>query len=167
MRRGKDSAGHQFGFVTHNKNDFSQPEGDIRQYHPDFADIFTERKVRYFATLKDALQTVQGDVLHELEFEEYAEVPRPTDEIVELIGELIDKVWYNRHLFFRQQVREGRETCNPEIMAGAIKSAKKMEKKYGRKNLGPYSDFDWGMMNGKLSALRWVLGEDWETTLDN
>jgi hypothetical protein len=51
-------------------------------------------------------------------------------------------------------------------MAGAIKSAKKTEQKYGRKNLGPCSDFDWGMMNGKLSALRWVLGGDWETTLD-
>jgi hypothetical protein len=22
--------------------------------------------------------------------------------------------------------------------------------------------FDWGMMNGKLSALRWVLGDDWD-----
>jgi hypothetical protein len=23
-------------------------------------------------------------------------------------------------------------------------------------------DFDWGMWNGKLSALRWVLGSDWD-----
>jgi hypothetical protein len=22
--------------------------------------------------------------------------------------------------------------------------------------------FEWGMINGKLSALRWVLGEDWD-----
>jgi hypothetical protein len=74
--------------------------------------------------------------------------------------------WYNRHLHFRQEVQEGRETCDPKIMAGAIKSAKKVEQKYGRKSLGPYSEFDWGMMNGKLSALRWIFGEDWETTLD-
>jgi len=163
---GKDSTGHTFGFVTHNKNDFSQTEGDTRQHHPDFADIFTKRKVLYFTTLKDALVTVESDVLNHLEYEEYGEQPRPTDEIVELIGEFQDKVWYNRHLYFRQEVKEGRETCDPQVMKGAIKSSKAMEKKYGRKNLGPYSDFDWGMMNGKLSALRWVLGEDWETTLD-
>jgi hypothetical protein len=166
VANGRESTGHTFGFVTHNKNDFSLPDGDARQPHPDFANIFTKRKVRYFSTLNEALQTVRGDVMPFLEVEEYSEQARPTDEIVELIGELLDKVWYNRHLFYRQQVEEGSEICDPKIMAGAIKSAKKVEKKYGRDALGPYSDFDWGMMNGKLSALRWVLGEDWETTLD-
>jgi hypothetical protein len=165
--RGKDSKGHRFGFVTHNKNDFSVPDGDTRQHHPDFADIFTRQKVRYFTTLKDALLTVRSDVLDGLEFEEYSEQPRPTDEIVELIGELTDKMWYNHHLLFRQEVEEGRETCDPQLLAGAIRCAKNMERKYGRENLGPYPDFDWGMMLGKLSALRWALGEDWETSLDN
>lgn len=26
-----------------------------------------------------------------------------------------------------------------------------------------YSDFDWGMICGKLSTLRWLLGEDWDS----
>lgn len=166
VANGADSKGHTFGFVTHNKNDFSVPDGDTRWHHPDFADIFTGRKVRYFTTLKDALLTVRSDVLDDLEYEEHGDQPRPADEIVELIGELLEKVWHNRHLHFRQEVVAGRETCDPQVMAGAIRSAKRVEEKYGRENLGPYSDFDRGMTNGKLSALRWVLGEDWETTLD-
>jgi hypothetical protein len=36
-----------------------------------------------------------------------------------------------------------------------------MEKKYGKRNL-LVDDFGWGMFNGKLSALRWVLGDDWD-----
>jgi hypothetical protein len=49
-----------------------------------------------------------------------------------------------------------------DIWAGALKSAHRVEKKYGKNNLGPYSKFEWGMINGKLSALRWVFGEDWD-----
>jgi hypothetical protein len=44
-----------------------------------------------------------------------------------------------------------------------LKAAARVEKKYGKDNLGPYSKFDWGMINGKLSALRWVLGDEWDT----
>jgi hypothetical protein len=32
--------------------------------------------------------------------------------------------------------------------------------------LGPWDDFEWGMLNGKMSALRWVLAEAREVTLD-
>ena len=49
-----------------------------------------------------------------------------------------------------------------EVWEGALRSAKKVEQRFGRAHLGPYSDFDWGMMNGKLSALRWFLGEEWD-----
>jgi hypothetical protein len=176
--KGKGTTGHQFGFVTHNKDDFSHPNGDKRQHHPDFDGIFTKRKVRYFITLKDALMTLDSSVVDDLEYEEYAEQPRPTDEIVALIGELIDKVWCNRHKVYGQRIEAGEvklrpypgrydpDGCDPKVWKGALASAKKMEENYGLENLGPWDDFEWGMMNGKLSALRWVLGEEWETTLD-
>jgi hypothetical protein len=44
----------------------------------------------------------------------------------------------------------------------SLKAAAKVEEKHGTENLGPWSDFEWGMINGKLSALRWALGEDWD-----
>jgi hypothetical protein len=49
-----------------------------------------------------------------------------------------------------------------EVWKRAMKAATRVEKKYGKKNLGPWDDFEWGMINGKLSALRWVLGDEWD-----
>ena len=47
----------------------------------------------------------------------------------------------------------------------ALKAAERIEKKYGKNNLGLYSKFDWGMINGKLSAPHWVFWEDWARTI--
>ena len=88
--------------------------------------------------------------------------PRSLDEIAEMANEFCEKIWYDRHLVLREKVENGKETCDPEIWAGAISSAERVVAKYGLKNLSPYSKFDWGMLNGKLSALRWVMGEDWD-----
>lgn len=88
--------------------------------------------------------------------------------------ELDAKVWYNRHQILKQRISDhtmwlveedtGLPNTTPkDIWEGALRAATKVEETYGIENLGPHSDFEWGMLNGKLSALRWVMGEDWDS----
>ena len=97
-----------------------------------------------------------------LDDDEYGIVPRSMEEVADVVEEFFEKIWFDRHLSLRYRVEHGIETVDPQIWEGALKSAEKVIRKYGEENLGPYSDFEWGMLNGKLSALRWVLGDEWD-----
>jgi len=75
------------------------------------------------------------------------------------------RVWYERHQVLVHDVESGHKTCDPEIYKRAKKAAKKIEEKYGLDKLvlpAKDSNFEWGMINGKLSALRWMLGDEWD-----
>jgi hypothetical protein len=87
---------------------------------------------------------------------------RSREEVETITEELTDKIWYNRHQDLKQLIEDGQEEVDPQIWEDALKAAKKIEDKYGVDNLGPYDDFEWGMLNGKLSALRWLLGWEWD-----
>jgi hypothetical protein len=175
----KVTAGTRFAFVTHNTKDFSHPNASTKLPHPDIAAFFSRTRSLYFITLGEALHRVQPAHFADLMIEqEWAEEPRRLAEIVDAIDELCTKVWYNRHQDTRQKIESGkikivekeifpvkdhlRRPIQRDVWEGALKSAAKVEKKYGLKNLGPWDDFEWGMLNGKLSALRWVLGDDWD-----
>ena len=159
-------------FITHNYNDFSAK--DHRKPHEDFDDIFNRENVYYFNNLASALNIIDEDVLADIEFEyDYTEETRGLREILDVMDELVDKVWYNRHQNRMWKIEHGEIEVVPEgterygsavihehILEGAIKSAQKVESKY--EDTGPWSDFEWGMINGKLSALRWVLGDEWD-----
>ncbi|HHF0545354.1 TPA: PIN domain-containing protein [Vibrio alginolyticus] len=159
-------------FITHNHNDFSAK--DHRKPHEDFGDIFNRENVYYFNNLASALNIIDEDVLADIEFEyDYTEETRGLREILDVMDELVDKVWYNRHQNRMWKIEHGEIEVVPEgterygsavihehILEGAIKSAQKVESKY--EDTGPWSDFEWGMINGKLSALRWVLGDEWD-----
>lgn len=86
---------------------------------------------------------------------------RNDDEVSNAIDELYNKIWYNRHCNLKHRVEKG-ENVNPEIWKGALEAAARVEQKYGLENLGPWGDFEWGMMNGKLSALRWFFSDNWD-----
>lgn len=87
---------------------------------------------------------------------------RTLEEVLEAENMFFDKIWFDRHLSLEYRIEQGMEDVNPEIWQGAMESARKVIEKYGEENLGPYSDFEWGILNGKLSALRWVLGDEWD-----
>jgi predicted nucleic acid-binding protein len=168
----------RYAFVTHNVKDFSHPTGDNRLPHPDLAPLFSRIKSRYFISLAESLRRVDAARVSDTMFEEeWMPEPRRMTEILEATDELLDKIWYNRHLGLRYGVQKGtikiieRDKWTPEnnartivreVWEGAKKAAQRVEKRRGLSNLGPWSDFEWGMLNGKLSALRWVLGEEWD-----
>jgi hypothetical protein len=83
---------------------------------------------------------------------------RSDDAILKAEREFFDKVWYNRHYCYDLSKLTPKQRKNWEV---GDKAAKKIERRYGKKNL-LYSDFEWGMVNGKLSALRWVMGDEWD-----
>lgn len=161
-----------FRFVTLNHTDFS--DGDHRKSHPDLADIFGQQSAFFFITLNAALADLADP--EEIEFETghgWEEETRGLFEILESMDELTDKIWYNRHCNRMHGVETGKIKLIPDgterygsdvihegIWAGALASAKKVEEKY--EDTGPWDDFEWGMLNGKLSALRWVLGDEWD-----
>jgi hypothetical protein len=43
-----------------------------------------------------------------------------------------------------------------------VAAAIHIERELGEHNVGPLTDFEWGMMNGKVSALCWMLGDEWD-----
>ena len=87
------------------------------------------------------------------------------------------QIWYGRKWGIIAAVESGKQKRVPrevwesgtteerrgmivdEIWDGMIFAMKSAEEQYPDE-LGPWTDFEWGMLNGKLSAIRWVLGDE-------
>lgn len=161
-----------FRFITLNHTDFS--DSDHRKSHPDLSDIFGQQSALFFITPNAALADLADP--EEVEFETgngWEEETRGLFEILDSMDELTDKIWYNRHCNRAHGIETGKIKLIPDgterysndvihegIWVGALATAKKVEEKY--EDTGPWDDFEWGMLNGKLSALRWVLGDEWD-----
>jgi len=168
-------------FVTHNKHDFSDMGQDERQPHPDLAELFDGKQSIYALALGEVLSGYAPELMEEVKWEfEYHEEPRLLSEIMEAENLLFRQIWYNRHWNLRTSIERGNHRVVTEeewkkaspkrrnkmtvdtVWARALAAAKKTEEEVGVENLGPWDDFEWGMLNGKLSALRWVLGSEWD-----
>lgn len=177
--RAKTPTRVRFAFVTHNKSDFSNP-ANFKLPHPDFRPFFSKIKSLYFINLPEALRRVDPSFVTEKMFEySWSDEARGLSEILKAEDLLFYQVWYNRHWNRRIGIEQGKikiveretpqkqrsrreSTIQQDIWEGALRAAKRVEKRYGKENLGPWTDFEWGMINGKLSALRWVLGDEWD-----
>lgn len=178
--RSMGGRGQRFAFVTHNKQDFSIASGNQKMPHADLAGSFSKIKSMYFINLAECLRRVDPmTVTYAMLEQEWVEEPRSLSEILDSMDRLTTQVWYNRHKNLAWKIAKGKhkvvsreewETGKlsgqthtvADIWAGALKSAKKAERRLGEGNYGPRTDFEWGTINGKLSALRWVLGEEWD-----
>lgn len=169
----------EYAFVTHNTKDFSEHNGDRRKPHNDLVNLFDSPRSTYWVSAVDVIKQLDPELLadHDSEFN-FSQQSRRLSEILEAEHILFRQVWYNRHWNLRVSIEDGAHhvvaekdySRNPyrsdqtldTVWAGALAAAKRTEEEVGLENLGPWDDFEWGMLNGKLSALRWVLGDDWD-----
>ncbi|PHR19446.1 MAG: hypothetical protein COA41_07130 [Sphingopyxis sp.] len=176
-REGDDA----FAFVTHNIHDFSQKGADTRLPHPDLATLFDGVHSRYSTNLGALLNEFASDLIEEIKFDrEYSQEPRELSELLEAEDKLTQQIWYNRKWGIISRVESGAEKlvsreewekASPEerqglmvdtIWEGMLAAMKRTEERLGKDNLGPWSDFEWGMLSGKLSTIRWMLGDEWD-----
>lgn len=137
-------------------------------------ELSKEEQLSYFASRDDKMTSLSEKLEHlmidyssfkrSFEFNENSDIfkVRSEEEVYLALERLVDQIWYNRHQGLKERVAKKETTVAPDIWKGALAAAKKIEKKYGKENLWHESDFEWGMLNGKVSALRWLMGDDWD-----
>jgi hypothetical protein len=81
---------------------------------------------------------------------------RTQKEIEDAIKKYESIIWYGR-----SKLRTGWDSNTKELKASIIEAEKEIENKIEHDELW-LDDFNWAMANGKLSALRWLQGEEWD-----
>jgi hypothetical protein len=104
----------------------------------------------------DHLTSGRRSFLHRYDLIQEKHKIRPLAQIRRAEREYTDKLWYGR-----SPSNVDAKPWDPRLKRAVKQAMREMEKKYGKKNL-ICDDLKWGMLNGKLSALRWVLGDDWD-----
>jgi hypothetical protein len=86
---------------------------------------------------------------------------RRVADILEVESELTDKLWYGR----KPHSNEALPNPLPADIWEQVQASKRaMEERYGAEELmrNVETDWAWGYLSGKVAAIRWVLGYEWD-----
>ncbi len=81
-------------------------------------------------------------------------------DILAVEAELFDKLWYGR----KPPDDAIPSDWAPDIVEGMLAAKRRVEEQYGIEELmsNVKDDWSWGYLSGKISAIRWVLGYEWD-----
>jgi hypothetical protein len=167
-----------YAFATINTKDFSDPAGDTRLPHPQLKNAFNDSSF-YMVDIAKFVEETDPVALDMRDFELGLSADfRSLSDLIEAEHVPFRQVWYNRHQSWCHEIEQGTSRIVPDSEYQALQhdqrysprstwekakeAALHTEQEIGLANLGPWDDFEWGMINGKLSAIRWVLGDDWD-----
>lgn len=125
----------------------------VEQNRPPFRIKYWERP-----TLERMIEARPG-FLHQL----FREDMRLQPEVVEAEQEYFDRLWYFRSTRGKAGgPNDPVDSYEPKLGEQVLAARARIEARYGKDALEPLDDFELGVINGKLSALRWVLGDEWD-----
>jgi hypothetical protein len=92
---------------------------------------------------------------------------RTPDELGRALDGLLTRVCYERDLAWIHSPDYESERAEllrerPYILRSMLRLMHKVEQQGLEEEYPVEDDFDWGVVNGKSSALRWVFGDDWD-----
>jgi HJR/Mrr/RecB family endonuclease len=89
----------------------------------------------------------------------FADGMRSIPDIIAAEKEMFDKVWYGRS---EKDPASAHPHLGPAMIDKILAAQKRVEDTYGYDEVQPGDQFEWGLLSGKLSTLRWVLGDEWD-----
>lgn len=89
----------------------------------------------------------------------FADGMRSIPDIIAAEKEMFDKVWYGRS---EKDPASAHPHLGPAMIDKILAAQKRVEETYGYDEVQPGDQFEWGLLSGKLSTLRWVLGDEWD-----
>jgi pyrimidine deaminase RibD-like protein len=90
---------------------------------------------------------------------------RNDNDILKEYDELWEKIWYIRKIIRIEKIERGEIPEDSQHIPRADERMREIEEKYGKENLG-WDDVEWGLIQGRMSALSWVMGAEWDESLD-